>query len=507
MQKVIMTLSLLLCTSSLGEIPVASPSFSVASYNKGDDFADIVDATIGGVVSISTTQVIKKGEMFSRGESPFEDLFKEFFKEFGGREAPESRKVQGLGSGFIVHADKEHIYIVTNYHVVSDSKKISVKFYIKKEVEGQLYAYDTRTDLAVIRCPLSKFPAEERKKLRVLSWGNSEKVRVGHWVLAIGTPFGLGNTVTAGIISAKGRDLLLPGNKGADLNDYFQHNVAINSGNSGGCLLNASGQVIGINTVILTPNGGNVGIGFAISSSIAKNVVDQLIATKQVKRGWIGIAITKVPDEQRAHLGLKADQDAFSVGQVTPGGPGALAGLLPGDIITHYNEQPVSDNWRRLVSETLPNAQVILTIQRIVGGKVQSLRLKVKVGTSPVTASVAHTSPAQVAGLLLSPVTVPAKGQIGRDLKGLRVDAMERRQDEWGLKVKDVIIAMRYIKGREAIRHAIYDVKTFKAMMDFFKKTKQENVVLEVLREDPAGQDSIITLVTFNLENPDEKEE
>jgi serine protease Do len=505
MRSMTLLLSLFLHTAGIcNPIPHQVP----LSGEHQEAFADIVDATIGGVVSITSTQLIRRSDMM-RGEmpgSPFEDLFREFFKEFGGRESAEPpRKVQGLGSGFIIKADNENIYIVTNYHVVADAKKLSVKFFIKKEIEGHLHAHDARTDLAVVRCPISKFSNEERKKLRVLTWGDSEKVRVGHWTLAIGTPFGLGNTVTAGIISAKGRDLLLPGNKAADLGEFFQHTAAINSGNSGGCLLNTQGQVIGINTVILTPNGGNVGVGFAICSTIAKNVVDQLIEKKQVKRGYIGISISKVPDDQRIHLGLKNDQDAFKVGQVNVGGPGEKAGVKPGDIITHFNGKPVLDNWRRLVSETAPGASVTLTILRDEKGSLKPLEIKVKIGEAPasMSSSTATSKPSTVAGLLLSPVTISGNDNI----KGLRIEKMDSRlqREEIDIRPKDIITAIRFIKSGIAVRQSVHTVETFKKLVKAFKDAKQESIVLEIIREDASG--SIVNLVTFPLDSFDEKED
>lgn len=479
--------SMLLCQPVLCTLPKVEPS----KNEKATDFADIVDATIGGVVSISTTQMLNKMDVFKGDGSPFEDLFRGFLRDDG-----EARKVQGLGSGFIVHADKSHVFLVTNYHVVADAKKISIKFHVKKELEGQLYAYDARTDLAVIRCPIQKFSAEERSKLRILSWGDSEKVRVGQWAVAIGTPFGLGNTVTAGVISAKGRDLVLPGNgRSADLGEFFQHTAAINSGNSGGCLLNTKGQVIGINTVIVTPNGGNVGVGFAISSAIAKNVIEQLIHTRQVKRGWIGIAITKIPDEQRAHLGLDADQDAYAVGQVTPKGPGEQAGIKQGDLITHYNGEAVGDNWRRLVSETKPDTEVTLTIKRMIKNKIQAIKVVVKIGAAPIVSESCPVSTAtSIAGLTLSKIALPQQG-----IKGLRVDTIERKyQEESGLKIKDIIVAVRYNAGPEALRKEITDISNFKKLIASFKKSKQDAIVLEVFRQDASG--GITTLVTFPIE-------
>jgi serine protease Do len=510
MRSKMLLLSFLVCSSALCGDVHQIPHHVPNEQENDQGFADVSEEAMRGVVSITTTQIIKRSEMDKEDfpNNSIEDMFKgfgpglrDFFRDFPRQqEAP--RKIQGLGSGFIIKADKNSIYIATNAHVVADAKKVSVKFFIKKEVDGKIHAADPRTDLAVVVVPISKFSLEEQKKLRVLTWGDSEKVRVGHFALAIGTPFGLGNTLTQGVISAKGRDLLLPGNKTADLGEFFQHTAAINSGNSGGVLLNTKGQVIGINTVILTPNGGNVGVGFAICSNMSKNVIEQLIAKKQVKRGYIGISISKVPDDQRIHFGLQNEQEAYKVGQVTVNGPGDKSGVKPGDIITHFNEKPVLDNWRRLVSETAPGATVILTILRDEKGALKPVKIKIKVGEAPASISdVASTSkPFSVSGLSLSTVGVPGN----ENIKGLRVEKVDKSlQEEVDIRPKDIITAIRYLRAGMAVRQTVTSVDGFKKLIKAFKDAKQETVILEIVREDSSG--SIVNLVTFPLDYEEEK--
>ncbi|SVD17887.1 uncharacterized protein METZ01_LOCUS370741, partial [marine metagenome] len=273
----------------------------VSSLSRGapDSFANLASKLSPAVVNISTTQVLKgdkKGQpefMVPRG-SPFE----EFFKEYLERNRPKNRgrrRATSLGSGFII--DKSGL-VVTNNHVIAEADEISVRLSDGTRLKAKLVGKDAKTDLALLK-------VVPEKELPSLNWGNSENSRVGDWVLAIGNPFGLGGSVTAGIISARGRDI----NSGP-YDDFFQTDAAINRGNSGGPLFNMKGKVIGINTAIYSPTGGSVGIGFAIPSTLAKRVISQLAEFGRTRRGWLGVRIQTVTDEIADSLGMEKAQGA-----------------------------------------------------------------------------------------------------------------------------------------------------------------------------------------------------
>ncbi|MGE5269872.1 MAG: trypsin-like peptidase domain-containing protein, partial [Thiohalocapsa sp.] len=249
-----------------------------------DSFADLAEQLLPSVVNVSTTQTLKPeqkerlGKHFPPG-SPFEEFFKDFFDRNSQRgDSPHAkpRKATSLGSGFIIDQTG---YIVTNNHVIADADAITVNLHDDTSLKAELVGRDTKTDVAVLK-------VKTDKKLVAVRWGDSEKARVGDWVLAIGNPFGLGGSVTAGILSARQRDI----NSGP-YDDFLQTDAAINRGNSGGPMFNMDGEVIGINTAIYSPSGGSVGIGFAIPSDTAKNVIAQLKEKGHVTRGWLGVSI------------------------------------------------------------------------------------------------------------------------------------------------------------------------------------------------------------------------
>ena len=306
-----------------------------------DSFADLSARLSPAVVNISTTQVVKgkKGqpEFMVPPGSPFE----EFFKEFLERNRPKNRgprRATSLGSGFIIDATG---LVVTNNHVIAEADEISVRLSDGTLLEAVLVGRDAKTDLALLRVkPKGRLPA--------LKWGDSDKSRVGDWVLAIGNPFGLGGSVTAGIISARGRDI----NSGP-YDDFFQTDAAINRGNSGGPLFNMKGEVIGINTAIYSPTGGSVGIGFAIPSTLANRVIKQLAEFGRTRRGWLGVRIQTVTDEIADGLGLEKAAGALVAG-VGEDGPAGKAGVLQGDVILRFDGKEV-DEMRalpRIVAET-----------------------------------------------------------------------------------------------------------------------------------------------------------
>jgi len=317
-----------------------------------DSFANLAEQLLPSVVNISTTQVIegRSGMEFPKlpPGSPFEDFFKEFFD----RNQPDqrSRKATSLGSGFIL---SDGVHVVTNNHVIQDADEITVILHDNTRLNAELVGRDPKTDLAVLKI-------KPEKKLTGVDFGNSDKSRVGDWIMAIGNPFGLGGTVTAGIISARGRNI----NSGP-YDDFIQTDASINRGNSGGPMFNLRGGVIGINTAILSPSGGSVGIGFAIPSRIAAPVIRHLIKHGQVRRGWLGVHIQAVTEEIAEALGLDEAAGAL-VASVIPDGPAEKAKIKAGDIILKFNNKKV-DKMRslpRIVADTEVGKSVPIVIWR-----------------------------------------------------------------------------------------------------------------------------------------------
>ena len=330
-------------------------------------FADLVDVLIPTVVNITTTQNLPQQGPRLRDMpqlppgSPFEELFKEFFDHRGGEEQ-QRRRGTSLGSGFIVDPSG---YVVTNNHVIQGAEDITVILRDDTQLKAKLIGADSRADLAVL-----KVEPPAGKPLPAAKFGNSDKIRVGDWVIAIGNPFGLGHSVTAGIISARGRAL------SDSLDDYLQTDAAINKGNSGGPLFNADGEVIGVNTAIYSPSGTNAGLAFSIPSNQVKQVTEQLREFGRVRRGWIGVSYQSVTDDIADSFGLDKARGVL-VANVTADGPAAQAGIKRNDIILSFGGQDVADlrHFPRLVA----NARVGSTVDTVVWrqGKQQTLKLKI----------------------------------------------------------------------------------------------------------------------------------
>ncbi len=312
-------------------------------------FANLAEEKTPSVVNISTTTIVrdKRGmdmPQFPEG-SPFEDFFKEF------EERDKSRKAQSLGSGFII--DKEGI-VVTNNHVIENAEQITVFLSDDQRFEATLVGRDEKTDIAVL-----KFDPGETELVAV-DFGDSDKLSVGDWVMAIGNPFGLGGTVTAGIVSARGRDI-----GSGPYDDYIQTDASINRGNSGGPLFNMDGEVIGINTAIFSQSGGSVGIGFAISANLAVSVVDQLREYGRTRRGWLGVFIQEVTEDIAESLSLETASGAL-VSSVTEDGPAENGGVEAGDVIIAFNGNDVmrSRDLPRIVAETPVDETVTVDVIR-----------------------------------------------------------------------------------------------------------------------------------------------
>ncbi len=334
--------------------------------------ADLAEGLLDAVVNISTSQTVKEdGE--SDGAvpmpqvpegSPFQEYFKDFFGDKGGAQGDESRKVQSLGSGFVIDAEKG--FIVTNNHVIADADEIEVNFNDGSKLKAELVGKDIKTDLAILKVDPSKH------KLKAVEFGNSEKARIGDWVLAIGNPFGLGGTVTAGIISARKRDI----NSGP-YDDFIQTDAAINRGNSGGPLFDMDGKVIGINTAIISPSGGSIGIGFAIPAEMAVGVIDQLKEFGEVRRGWLGVRIQPVTEDIAQSLGLKETKGALIAGLIENSGVDNKA-IEAGDVVIRYEGKPVDTarDLPRLIAETPVGKEVEIVVVR----QGEEKTVKVKLG-------------------------------------------------------------------------------------------------------------------------------
>jgi Do/DeqQ family serine protease len=344
---------------------VASAPAPVPSAVAGTSYAPIVERVMPAVVTI---RVEKRASMVPTDQQIPDDLFRRFF----GEQMPQQRRgaprmmprgvERGLGSGVIVSQDG---YILTNNHVVDGADTVKVELNDTRSFTAKVIGTDPATDLAVVKI--------DAKTLPTLEVGDSDAVKVGDAVLAVGNPLGVGETVTSGIISAKGRQTP-DGNDGYQ--DFLQTDAAINHGNSGGALVNTAGQLIGINSQILSPNDGNIGLGFAIPSNMAKHVMDQLISTGTVRRAKLGITVQRITADLASSLGLPSAHGALVSG-VDAGSPGDKAGLKQGDVITSYNGKAVADNnqLRNAVASTAPGTTVPLEVLR--NGQKQTLKATV----------------------------------------------------------------------------------------------------------------------------------
>ncbi|EJW11213.1 HtrA protease [Rhodovulum sp. PH10] len=321
--------------------------------------ADVTEQVMDAVVNISTSQTVEAhGNAVPNlpPGSPFEEFFEEFFKkrrgqdgETGPRErAP--RRVNSLGSGFVI--DPSGI-VVTNNHVISDADEVNVILNDGTRLKAEILGRDKEIDLAVLK-------VKSDKPLKAVAFGDSDRLRIGEWVIAIGNPFSLGGTVTAGIVSARNRDI----NSGR-YDNYIQTDAAINRGNSGGPLFNLDGQVVGINTAIISPSGGSIGIGFAVPSKTAMPVIDQLRKYGETRRGWLGVRIQQVTDDIAESLGMKAARGALVAG-VDEKGPAKPAGIESGDVIVSFDGKDIKEmrDLPRIVAETPVGKDVEVTVLR-----------------------------------------------------------------------------------------------------------------------------------------------
>lgn len=414
---------------------------SASARTAPDGFADLAEKLLPAVVNISTTQTVKRegGTTPQMPKlppgSPFEDFFKEFFDRQQRRDSPQ-RKATSLGSGFILSADG---LIVTNNHVIEGADEISVIMHDDSRLKAKVVGRDAKTDLALLRVKSSK-------PLPFVKFGNSDKSRVGDWVVAIGNPFGLGGTVTAGIISARARNI-----NAGPYDDFIQTDASINRGNSGGPMFNLQGEVIGINTAIFSPSGGSVGIGFSIPANLAKPVIDQLKEFGRARRGWLGVRIQTVTEELADSLGLAKAQGAL-VANVTEGGPAQKSKINVGDVILSFDGKPIVEmrNLPRIVAETSVGKAVRVEVWR--AGK--KVRLSVSLGEFPEDDKVASAksnnprsdskaNTVTALGLTMARITKDLRGRynLADNAKGVIVTDVEADSPaaEKGVRPGDVV--------------------------------------------------------------------
>lgn len=464
------SLSAVLAVLLLGQVLVAQASLP--------DFTELVEQASPAVVNISTRQKMPEGSVASNGQQNMPDLeglppmFREFFERSipqmprapgGGRQ----REAQSLGSGFIISADG---YVLTNNHVIADADEIIVRLSDRSELEAKLVGTDPRSDVALLKV--------EGKGLPTVKLGKSEELKVGEWVLAIGSPFGFDHSVTAGIVSAKGRSL-----PNESYVPFIQTDVAINPGNSGGPLFNLAGEVVGINSQIFTRSGGFMGLSFAIPMSVAMDVADQLKADGKVSRGWLGVVIQEVNKDLAESFGLDKPAGAL-VAQVMEEGPAAKGGLQVGDVILALDGKPIimSADLPHLVGALKPGSKVELDVVR--DGSRKSLKLSI--GALPedgeVVAGAAPGIERSSNRLGVKVVELTAEQKKSLDLKGGVVisEVQEGPAAMIGLRSGDVITHLN--------NQAINSAKTFTEVAQALPKNR--SVSMRVLRQ---GRASFIT--------------
>lgn len=485
-------------TFSLASLLVYSSLSIAAAKEAPASFADLVDKLIPAVVNISSTQILEGVEnplegfadQFPDG-SPFKDLpdiLEKFYGQKGknqedGGQTPPTRKATSLGSGFIIDPDG---YIVTNFHVIEKAEEIIVTFSDGTTTKAKVIGRDSKTDLALLK-------VETKKKLPSLEWGDSDKSRVGDWVIAIGNPFGLGGSVSAGIISARARDI----NSGP-FDDFIQTDAAINRGNSGGPLFDIEGKVIGINAAIFSPSGGNVGIGFAIPSSMSWPVIKQLKEEGRTHRGWLGVKIQIVTEEIAESLGLKDEHGALVL-EVTKDSPGAKAGVLTGDVILTFDGHDIQTMRKlpRIVADTKPGKKVPMEVWR--KGEKKTLLVtitelkeeednKTKDASAPSgkkEETVAGSK--KIYGLELSALdaTLKKKFNIDSTIEGVVIVGLEKNSDaaQKGLQRGDVITAIN--------QEPVKDLSKAMSSLEKAKDMKHKSVLLLVNR---SGESRFVAL-------------
>jgi len=469
--------------------PVSAVPAQAAPGKGPDTVADAAERVMDAVVNISTSQNVASARMPQIPQlppgSPYEEFFEEFFKRRQGQGNGDTdrrppRRVSSLGSGFVI--DPAGL-IVTNNHVISDADEIFAVFNDGTRLKAELVGRDPKTDIALLR-------VKPEKPLKAVKFGDSDKLRVGDWVMAIGNPFGLGGTLTVGVVSARNRDI----NSGP-YDNFIQTDAAINRGNSGGPLFNMDGEVVGINTAIISPTGGSIGIGFAVPSASAAPVLAQLQEFKEVRRGWIGARIQPVTEELAEALGIGAARGAL-VGVVTEDSPAARAGLKAGDVIVTFNGRDIKTvrDLTRTVADTMVGAEVDVVVLR--DGKPETLRFTVArmpddlkaAETGKPDAPAGKAEAKRALGMSFSAITeeLRRRYKLKTDIRGAVITEVDRGSPaaEKGLRAGQVIVQV----GQEAVAGPA----EVEAQIEALRKQNKKSALFLV--SDGEGQQQFVTV-------------
>jgi serine protease Do len=438
----------------------------VAARDMPGSFADLAEQISDAVVNITTTTSVATvsgdGPVVPEG-SPFEDFFRDFMDR--DEESPRrQRRGSALGSGFVISSDG---YIVTNNHVIESADEIMIEFYSGLELPAEVIGTDPKTDIAVLK-------VVSDVELPFVAFGNSDEIRVGDWVMAMGNPLGQGFSVSAGIVSARGRAL------SGSYDDFIQTDAAINRGNSGGPLFNMDGEVVGVNTAILSPNGGSIGIGFAMSSAVVENVVLQLQEFGETRRGWLGVRIQDVTDDLAEAIGLAAAEGALVTD--VPEGPAAEAGMASGDVIVSFDGYAV-ENTRELVRR-VGNTTVGKAVDVVVFRDGENETLQITLGRRETAEAIPASAPAnepvedKFLGMTVSNLTAELREELGLDeeVTGLIVTDLDEDSVafEKGLRAGDLIA--------EAGQESVTTVAELEERIDAARDAGRKSLLLLVRR-------------------------
>ncbi|MBK6467380.1 MAG: DegQ family serine endoprotease [Rhodobacter sp.] len=437
----------------------------VLAFGAPESFAELAEKISPSVVNITTSSLVSGpaggGPIVPEG-SPFQDFFDQFDNPDGS-----PRRSEALGSGFVISEDG---YIVTNNHVIEGADEIIIEFFGGEKLPAKLVGTDPKTDIALLK-------VEATKPLPFVSFGNSDLMRVGDWVVAMGNPLGQGFSVSAGIVSARNREL------SGTYDDYLQTDAAINRGNSGGPLFNMDGQVVGVNTAILSPNGGSIGIGFSMSSNVVSKVVDQLKEFGETRRGWLGVRIQDVTPDIAESMGL-AEATGALVTDV-PDGPSKDAGIVAGDVITMFNGQPVGDAGdltRRVADAPVGEAVPVVVLRE---GRTETIQVtlgrreEAEAESIPASADApAEPKEMDLLGLTMAPLTDDMRDKLGLapDDQGLIVMKVDPASEAYtkGLREGDLIT--------EAGQQKVVRLKDLEDRVDEAKSAGRKSILLLIRR-------------------------
>jgi serine protease Do len=479
--------------AGMAAVAIALPTLSDPASARGpDSIADISEKVIDAVVNISTSQKVetRNSPMPQLPNDPqLDELFRDFFNRRGGQADPQNRersprRVNSLGSGFIIDASG---IVVTNNHVVSEADEVTVILNDSTRLKAEVIGKDQKTDIALLR-------VKPDKPLTAVKFGDSDKLRLGEWVIAIGNPFSLGGTVTAGIVSARNRDI----NSGP-YDNYIQTDAAINRGNSGGPLFNLEGEVIGVNTAIISPSGGSIGIGFAVPSKTALPVIEQLKQFGETRRGWLGVRIQQVTDEIADSLSIRPARGALVAG-VDDKGPAKPAGIEPGDVIVKFDGKDIKEmrDLPRVVADTPVGKQTPVVIIRKGREETKTVTLgrledgeKLAAANSPNDAAPDKSVVKKTLGIELANLSdeLRRRYKIKDSVKGVVITGIDSGSPaaDKRLSPGDVIV--------EIAQEAVASADDFQARIDKLKKDGRKSALLLV-----AGADGELRFVALSLQ-------